>query len=61
MAKNNRTIVLTDEDRERLKPQLGRFIFNSDYQNLEWGKESIDVLFLDPPYNLSKDFGESKI
>ncbi len=56
-AKNNRTIQLTEEDRQR---DLGRFILNVDCLEHEWPENSVDMLFLDPPYNLEKDFGVVK-
>jgi site-specific DNA-methyltransferase (adenine-specific) len=68
-AKNNRTLTLTEQDRERLKLKLLP-IPNSELNVLPQGsilgdclevckllpKKSIDLLFLDPPYNLTKSF-----
>ncbi|QGG48584.1 DNA-methyltransferase [Heliorestis convoluta] len=69
-AGRNRTLFLTEEDRIRLKPKLitemplERFkempqgTANGDC--LQWAQvlplASIDLLFLDPPYNLTKNF-----
>lgn len=70
----NRTLVLTDIDRERLQGSLKRlnsFLkaggapsgvglgdFKSWLQHIP--KSSIDLLFLDPPYNLNKAFNGLK-
>ncbi|KAB2952927.1 site-specific DNA-methyltransferase [Heliorestis acidaminivorans] len=70
-ARRNRTLFLTEEDRIRLKPKLitdkpeeklsadlPQGTINGDC--LEWAEvlpsKSVDLLFLDPPYNLSKNF-----
>ncbi len=68
-APRNRTLQLTDEDRQRLQPQLlqraGPFtapptgIACGDCR--DWAaalpRRRVDLLFLDPPYNLAKSFG----
>lgn len=70
-AGNNRTIVLTDEDRERLRPRLStswptsKAIEGTAHGDcLLWAhyipRQSIDLLILDPPYNLTKDFNGFK-
>ncbi|MDD2421698.1 MAG: hypothetical protein PHU78_06120, partial [Heliobacteriaceae bacterium] len=69
-AGRNRTLTLTAEDRVRLKPGLitglpleklmvpPQGTINGDC--LEWSKVLpegfVDLLFLDPPYNLDKNF-----
>lgn len=69
-APRNRTIVLLDEDRARLRQALlSRPVQVSQKQLLEgvaqgnfedWTPyilpKSVNLLFLDPPYNLTKDF-----
>lgn len=73
-AGRNRTINLTEEDRllytPRLidiaalspskKPPIGTI--NNDFQNVvdRLAKQSVDLLILDPPYNLTKDFHGNK-
>jgi site-specific DNA-methyltransferase (adenine-specific) len=73
-APRNRTITLSDQDRVRLKPTLISTppstrssiplegIATGDYRN--WLRvlplAQIDLLFLDPPYNLDKDFNGTK-
>lgn len=73
-APRNRTFTLTDNDRLRLKKHIHSAppsqpmskppegIANGDYRN--WipaiPKYSIDLLFLDPPYNLNKAFDGRK-
>jgi len=68
-APRNRTITLDDEERERLKRHLkGVPEVHSDMVDstilgncLEIASyiasESVDMLFLDPPYNINKQFG----
>lgn len=69
-ARANRTLVLSDADRQRLRPSLlrkapqTRFdappcgIVVGDYRH--WcpllPRQCVDLLFLDPPYNLRKTF-----
>lgn len=67
-AERNRTITLTDEDRKRLRSSLKSLTENSaelpqgvacgDYK--DWcsiiPEKSVDLLILDPPYNLDKEF-----
>jgi site-specific DNA-methyltransferase (adenine-specific) len=69
-APMNRTLELTDEDRLRLRPRLIRTIPPEGFTALPCGTihgdaialaaklpiASVDLLILDPPYNLSKDF-----
>jgi site-specific DNA-methyltransferase (adenine-specific) len=66
----NRTLVLTQDDRDRLQPQLLDPSHISPHRSLPsgtlWGDslhvapnlppQSIDLLILDPPYNLTKNF-----
>ncbi len=70
----NRTLELTHEDRARLRSRIMKHIpemgfhepptgtFQTDYANLASSlpKSFVDLLILDPPYNLSKDFGGFK-
>lgn len=66
MAKNNRTIVLTDEDRDRLSSKINsgsvlepiQSVFNTDCLDVFWSDKSVDLLFLDMPYNMYKKFGD---
>lgn len=69
-APRNRTLTLTDSDRARLREQLlKRDKINSQSRDsvgvangdcADWAsylpKASVDLLFLDPPYNLTKSF-----
>jgi len=69
-APMNRSIELTEEDKIRLKRNLIKEYSSGKYNTLpegtihgdclEWCKllptKSVDFLFLDPPYNLSKNF-----
>lgn len=72
-APRNRTLSLTDEDQRRLRPQILRVpgeltsrplegIAVGDYA--DWVGSlvpgAVDLLFLDPPYNLDKSFGNIK-
>ncbi len=73
-APRNRTITITQDDRVRLLPTLVTELpkhpfttlitgtIHGDYQ--EWVKvlpyEKVDLLFLDPPYNLDKAFNGNK-
>ena len=73
-AKRNRTLILTDDERELYKKQLaldsvsiaGAAIDNKVINNrLEavidgFAKHQVDLLIIDPPYNLSKDFHGGK-
>lgn len=78
-APRNRTVVLTPQDRSRLKANLGKLppllpAHSSEYTDQKsttqltlWGDclalaphlppQSVDLLFLDPPYDLDKQFG----
>lgn len=70
-APRNRTIVLTDEEREelnrhlltlkeraKLREILDRTIHQDAISALEFLPSSfVDLLFVDPPYNISKKFG----
>ena len=69
-APQNRTLTILEKDRQELLPSIVKSptcltgknpfnsIFNGDYKdyinNLE--PASVDMLFLDPPYNLNKSF-----
>jgi site-specific DNA-methyltransferase (adenine-specific) len=69
-APMNRSLQLTDEDRERLRLRLIKNLPDRDLSELPVGtiqgdstemvrflpQNSVDLLILDPPYNLSKDF-----
>lgn len=72
-ASNNRTLCLSETDRERLRQQALRRppkaattafegVAAGDYA--QWigsiPNGSVDLLFLDPPYNLDKNFGGVK-
>lgn len=71
-AKNNRTTFVTEEEinelRKKLvtKDKLSNDIFNTtihaDLSDVapSLPENSVDLLFLDPPYNLNKDFGNNK-
>lgn len=73
-ASRNRTLVLTDDDRQRLQPQL---LSLSQLKKGDCPEDSIvhadmlkalellpdamaDLIILDPPYNLSRRFGNSQ-
>jgi site-specific DNA-methyltransferase (adenine-specific) len=67
---HNRTLVLSELDRQRLSPKLLRQLPDQALQTipegtiqgdcLEWANylpaQSVDLLVLDPPYNLDKSF-----
>ncbi|MCC6329612.1 MAG: site-specific DNA-methyltransferase [Acidobacteria bacterium] len=59
-ASQNRTIFLTDVEKRRYRERLGRGLRYGDafdvLRTLDPG--SVDLLFADPPYNLSKRFGK---
>ncbi|RYD75205.1 MAG: site-specific DNA-methyltransferase [Verrucomicrobiaceae bacterium] len=71
-APRNRTLFLSDEDRGRLRPQLRNVahcepiepncVINAN--SLKLAKcltpSSVDLLFLDPPYNLTKSYNGTK-
>src|SRR5689334_7697839 len=68
-APRNRTLNLTDEDRVRLRNRVSRLpvtgpdaLINGDtfavLPKLE--RTSFDLLFADPPYNLTKQFGSQR-
>ena len=73
-APRNRTIELTDSDRTRLRPRLvftsknidhsipQQLTICGDYSKVvaDLPSESIDLLILDPPYNLNKSFNGRK-
>lgn len=73
-APRNRTLTLSDEDRQRLGPRLRQLagtaalhdlqdqILIQDNQTLwQWlPQQAFDCLFLDPPYNLTKQFGNQR-
>lgn len=72
-APRNRTLVLSDEDAKRLSGRLmivdrptaisecvGRTIWGDSFQVLSLlAKQSVDLLIVDPPYNLTKAFSDS--
>lgn len=72
-AKRNRTLTLTEKDRVRLRSDLRKLsedasgsgfrdiVVNADFKKIA-GKMPVhgyDLLFADPPYNLSKEFGSA--
>lgn len=72
-APRNRTITLTEEERSNYRKKIingteeGAFpilnhIINSDYKNHlnQIDSKSVDLLILDPPYNLNKNFNGFK-
>jgi len=66
-ASMNRTMTLTNEERNELKfiidhhYQCANRIIQGDFNvvNLSIPDNSIDLILLDPPYNLTKKYGES--
>jgi len=72
-APRNRTLALSDQDAERLRRRLlvvdqpvplsqcaGRTIFGDSLLVLPLlPKKSVDLLIVDPPYNLTRDFSSS--
>ena len=71
-AKNNRTTFVTEDEIKKLKKRIAT---PSTYNTGELNKtingdlfeiapllsaNSVDLLFIDPPYNLNKDFGNNK-
>jgi len=71
-AKLNRTITLTDSEREVLRQQLvrmpvkpgtgllNRVICADMFEAVQYiPRKSVDLLFVDPPYNLSKKFNNN--
>lgn len=71
-APRNRTLTLNESDRELYGSRLKTFsaattsientIFNNDLMEVveKLPASSVDLLFLDPPYNLTKDYGQVK-
>ena len=73
-APKNRTLTLTDEDRQRLADGLlrlqepvtadaldGRVVHADLLEVIDFLPDAfVDLLILDPPYNLDKDFGASR-
>ena len=73
-APRNRTLTLSADDYKRLRPSLSYLSAATDpgelrnrviHQDLmeaiqHMPEQSIDLLFLDPPYNLTKTFGSKK-
>lgn len=66
-APRNRTLVLTPDDVDELRRKLaraggsnqGQVICSDVFEALEGLKQdSVDLLFVDPPYNLDKTFGK---
>lgn len=71
-AQLNRTITLTDSEREMLRQQLvhmpvnegadlmNRIICADIFEAIQYiPQKSVDLLFVDPPYNLSKKFNNN--
>ncbi len=73
-AQRNRTVTLTKEDISRLKNKLitlerisdvGRITNKTIYQDIfktmgYLPEQFVDLLFIDPPYNLTKEFNSNK-
>lgn len=73
-APRNRTLTLTDTERATYRQKLEKIekqltvgdlsdrIFNADlFKSLELlPKQSVDLMIIDPPYNIDKDFGGIK-
>ena len=63
-APRNRTISIAEEDKDRDKEYLtnikdGHLLCGNAFEELpKHRKEAFDLLFADPPYNLTKDFGK---
>jgi len=57
-APNNRTITISDEERKDLIKLLDAQIVNCNQFDIHW--DGVDMLFLDPPYDMAKDFGDIK-
>lgn len=69
-APNNRTIELSASDRNRFRQQIlrgsdvdvatvNRMVFGDAFEILpRSGNQRFDLLFADPPYNLTKSFGQ---
>ena len=74
MSPNNRTLILYKEEKEELEKQLTKLnkpveileitnktIFGDLLQNLKHLPTAfVDLLIIDPPYNLDKQFGDTK-
>ena len=74
VSPRNRTTVLTADDRKSLKPLIRRAaaplskdeivdsIFNGDLlKTIDFfPSESVDLMIIDPPYNITKNFGGVK-
>ena len=72
-APRNRTLTLSDEERARLQKQLCRpvapvskeacrnCIFTGDFVSLVdlMPDHFVDLMIIDPPYNLNKNFNET--
>jgi site-specific DNA-methyltransferase (adenine-specific) len=58
----NRTITVGDEEARRLRGRLGDGLLHGDAFELlpTLGPASFDLLFADPPYNLTKRFGKER-
>ncbi len=63
-AQRNRTIELSEDDKQRLRPSLvatSAIICDDAFRALsKLQPASFDLLFVDPPYNLTKEFGKVK-
>ena len=74
MAKNNRTVILTNQEKKKYKEELITLskktklleitnkIINQDLLTLFDFLPAgfVDLLFIDPPYNLSKNYNGNK-
>ena len=74
-APRNRTLRLTEAERSRYQTQLlrlsqpatvsevlDRTLCQDLFEVLEWLPEQfVDLLFIDPPYNLNKQFGQRRV
>ena len=73
-AKNNRTIVISNSEKDRLKKELLSLnrpakhediinrVINQDFFQVinKLPEQFVDLLFVDPPYNLSKNYNGNK-
>ena len=62
-APNNRTLYVSDEERETLQPMVdGKSLIHGDTLSvLDTLPDGFaNLIIVDPPYNLKKDFGETK-
>ena len=61
-APRNRTLSVSNDEAHRYRSQLGESILHGDAFEILPGLEaaSFDLLFADPPYNLTKQFGSRR-